>query len=324
MTVLEKILIALLALVIVIGGGLFMYEKFVNAKALQALSSQMTAQKQLVDNITRSQANYATKDDINTMAKDSGVNLDAIRKDLATLNASLTAINQVSIGSTGQVASNLGSTSVTPNVNPPNQTVAADPYGYTKNTQNLHLDEQFTDNTTVPIGDVSFNASVPKPWSVNLLPREYSAVTTIGTDEDGKISAYNNFTIAAGGKTYPIKIANSKLLQQFPTAHFTFMPRLFLGVDGGVNITAVQPEMTPNVSLGVIGYGKLRTQPDLSILQVGVGYGVVSKNFQIEVMPISYNIGSKIPLMSNLYVGPTVGMDIQGHFTVGAGLRVGL
>src|SRR5271157_4627412 len=104
MTVLEKVLIAVLAIVVFVGGGLFMYEKLVTAKQLQAMSEQMTAQKQLVDNITRSQANYATKDDINAFAKDSGVNLDVIRKDLATLNASLTAMNKITVNSSGEKA----------------------------------------------------------------------------------------------------------------------------------------------------------------------------------------------------------------------------
>lgn len=337
MTLLEKILAAALVLVILVGGGLFMYEKFVSAKQLQALATQMTSQQQLIDGITRSQATYATKDDISAFAKDNGVNLDVINKNLATLNASLSAMNKVTIDSSGEKASNLPSTSTTPNpttIPTTDPTVTCngkqipcpnpDQYGYLKNTQNLHLDEEFANNDNVPIGDVSFNASSAKPWGVNVLPREYSAVTTLGVDQDQKYTAYNNFSIKVSGKTYPITVTNAQLIQQFPTAHFTFKPRLHLGIDGGINVNAIQGEVTPNVSLGVIGYGVYRTQPDISILQVGVGYGLVSKNMQVTLMPISYNIGSKIPLFSNLYIGPTVSMDIKGAFTVGAGIRVGL
>lgn len=331
-----KIVAIISAICFLILGGFIVYKEHESAAQLKAMTEQMTSQKQLADNITRSMANFVTKDNMDSFAKDNGVKLDTIRKDLATLGSSLTAMNKVAIDSSGEKATNLPSTSTTPNTTatttPPTVTCDGkqvpcpntDPYGYSKNIQNLHLDEEFANNDNVPIGDVSFDASNAKPWSVNILPREYSSITTLGVDEDQKYTAYNNFSINVGGKKYPINVTNAQLLQQYPSSHFTFWPRLFLGLDGGVTVVPLQPEMTPNLSLGVIGYGKYRTQPDLSILQVGVGYGVVSKNFQFTLMPISYNLGKNIPLMSNFYVGPSVSMDIQGHFTAGIGLRVGL
>lgn len=330
-----KIVIIISAILFIIMGGFIVYKEHQNTLQMQAITQQMTSQKQLGDNITRSLATFATKDDMNAFAKDNGVNLDNIRKDLASLGSSLTAMNKADVDSSGEKVTNIASTSTTVNPNiPPAPTVTCDgksiscpntdPNGYTKNIQNLHLDETFANNDNVPIGNVSFDASNAKPWSVNIWPREYVSVTTLGADEDQKYTAYNNFSINVNGKQYPINITNSKLIQQYPSAHFTFWPRLYLGLDGGVTIVPLQPELTPGVSLGVIGYGQYRTQPDLSILQVGVGYGVVSKNLQFTLMPIAYNIGSKIPLMSNFYIGPQVSMDIEGHFTAGIGVRVGL
>src|SRR5579885_545331 len=233
MTTLEKILTFLLIFVIVVGGGLFIYEKINSEKQLQAISSQITSQKQLVDGITRSLSTYATKDDMTQFAKDAQVNLDAINKDLASLNSTLTAMNSSTVISVGQNSSNVPSTSTTPNPNP-STTNNADPYGYQKNIQNLHLNETFTDKTQVPIGDVSFDASKQAPWGINILPREYQAVTTIGQDENQKITAYNNFSINVGGKNYPITITNSKLVQQLPTSKFYFNPHLFITTGGGV------------------------------------------------------------------------------------------
>lgn len=318
-----KVLAIVSAIIFLMMGGFIVYKEYATAAQIKAMSEQMTSQKQLADNITRSMANFVTKDDMNNFAKDSGVNLDVIRKDLATLGSNLTAINKSSVSSNGTVASNVSSTSTTPNTNTTTST-GNDPYGYSKNIQNLHLDETFANNTNVPIGDVSFDASNAKPWSINVLPREYVATTTLGVDEDQKYSAYNNFSINVGGKKYPINVTNAQLVQQYPDAHFSLWPHLYIGADGGATVVPLQPELTPTVSVGVIGYGKYRSQPDLSILQVGVGYGVTSKNFQFTLMPISYNIGSKIPLMSNFYIGPSASMDIQGHFTAGIGIRVGL
>lgn len=325
MTVLEKVLISILVLVLVIGGGLFAYEKVDSAKRLQAMSDQITSQKQLTDNITRSLSTYATKQDMDQMAADSKVNLAAIQKDISSIGATLSAMNKVTVDSTGENVNNLGSTSTTPNTTSATQNSSnPDPYGYQKNIQNLRLDEDFANNVKVPIGDVSFDASKDKPWSVIIAAREYQSVTTLAVDDGGKYTAYNNFSINVDGKNYPINVTNSKLIQQQPANHFTFWPRLYLGLDGGATVVPLQPELTPGVSVGVIGYGKSKVQPDLSILQVGAGYGVVSKNLEFTLVPIAYNLGSKIPLMSNFYVGPQVSMDIQGHFTAGIGIRVGL
>src|ERR1700729_350666 len=97
MSLSTKILVVLGALVFLIFGGLFIYTEIQHKAQLQAINEQLTSQKQLADNITRSLATYATKDDMNTFAQNSNVNLDTIRKDLTTLNASLAAMNKITI-----------------------------------------------------------------------------------------------------------------------------------------------------------------------------------------------------------------------------------
>ena len=328
MTTLEKILIGLLAFVLVMGGGLFIYEKVNNAKQLQAMSDQMTSQKQLVDNITRSMSTYATKQDMEQFAKDSNVNLDAIKKDLSNLNSSLIAMNTSKVTSVGQTGNNISSTSTTPNTNP--STVAGnDPYGYQKNIQNLHLNEEFADKTQVPIGDVSFDASKPAPWGINIQPREYQSTTTLGVDENEHYTAYNNFSINVAGKNYPLTITNSKLVQQFPDAKFYFNPRLFITAGGGVDIghlPAVDGSFNVGGTIQVFSYGKSKKNPDISILQVGAGYQSNKNEFTAMINPVSFNIGSVVPtggLINNTFIGPSVQITPSGSVYVGGNISIG-
>lgn len=332
MTTREKILAIVFGICILIMGGLFIYKEHEHSVQMQAISTQITAQQQLADNITRSLSTYATKDDMTQFAKDANVNLDVIQKNLSTLNSTLSAMNQSTVNSIGQKGNNIPSTSTTPTPAPTNGSTntGADPYNYQKNIQNLALNETFTDKTAVPIGDVSFDASQQKPWSVNILPREYQSVTTLGTDENEKISAYNNFSINVGGKNYPITITNSKLIQQFPPAKFSwFNPRLFLTTGGGVDIghlPAVGGSFNVGGTLQIMSYGKSKKNPDISVLQVGAGYQSNKNEFTAIINPVSFNIGSIIPtggLINNTYVGPSLQVTGSGSVYVGANVSLG-
>lgn len=319
-----KILLVILVICMSIMGGFIIYLEYQHKSQLKELQTAITTQKQLQDDIVRSMSTYATKDDLTEFAKSNNINLKAIQDDLDKLNASLNAINVSVVNSSGQTASNIPSTSTSPTTDPTTNNPNSDPYGYFKNTQTLHLDEDFTD-TKVPIGDVSFSASKKAPWSVNIQPRQYNLVTVIGKDEDEKVYTYNQFSIKEGDKEYPVKITNSQTKEELPSAKFSFWnPRLYLGIEGGININKLQGESAPTLGIGIISFGQSKKNPDLSVLQIGAGYEMVGKNAQFTLTPISYNIGSKIPMMNNLFVGPTASVDTQGNFSVGLGIRVGL
>lgn len=329
-----KILLAIIGVLSLSIILLFFYEQHQLSVQQTAIQTQTIQMQQLADNIARAQGSWATKDDLAAFAKQNDIDLKTIQDNLDKLNASITAINQVTVNSGGQVAGNLPSSNHTPNPTPPNPTgtgPAPDTNGYYANRQVLHLDEQFntpgsTTSTPVPFGDVGFSAWQAKPWDVNVAPRQYNVSTVLGTDENQKQYAYNKFSITTGGKTYPVTITNSTFEQQYPTPKFSFWnPRLLMGADGGLNITHVQGEFTPGLHLGIISYGQYKTTPDWSIGEVGVGYSVVNKTATVVVTPAAYNIGKNVfsPVMNNTYIGPSVSASTDGSVGVGVGLRVG-
>lgn len=338
MSTLEKRILIYLALVLGIGALAFIIyrQEQINTRQL-AIESQVVAQKQLVDGIVRSQASWATKDDVSAFAKANDINLKAIQDDLDKLHADVAAVNVAVATSQGQSGTHLPSTSTGPgNPTPPGPVTVPcpsggtvdcpnpDPFGYMKTQQNLALNENFG-TLRVPIGNVGFSAWQDKPWDININAREYHATTTIGTDENQRLYTYNKLEIKSGDKTYTVPLTSSKTEQVYPEAKWSWWnPRLFLGVDGAVGLNPVRGEFTPGVSLQVMSYGRYKTQPDFSILQVGAGYGTVSQRPQFMISPFQYNVGKNIPLMNNTYIGPVISVGTDGNVGVGGGIRVGL
>lgn len=334
MTLSTKILLFLLAALLICTAGFVIYKQHEISARQDAIDKQMVAQKELQDNIVRSMAQWTTKADLEQFAKDNKINIDAIQKDLSSLNANLTAINVSVVKSSPQVANNLSSNSTVPNKNPDAVTVNcngtsiecpnADPFGYRKNQQILKLHEQF-DNVQVPFGDVGFSAWQDKPWNINILPREYSASTILGTDENSRTYVYNKFSVTVDGKAYDIKINKSDLKQVYPSSKFSFFnPRLYLGLDGGVNLKTISGTAGPNLTVQMMSYGQYLKQADFSILQLGLGYDIGERKPTAVIVPVSYNIGQHLPLMDNLYTGPSIQLNTSGDFLVGLGVHVAL
>lgn len=324
MSLLNKLLIVLGAISIIGLLSIIVYQQIQLGKKQDAIEMQVVKQKELVDGITRSMNEFASKKDIDQFIKDNGVNLKAIQDDLSKLHAAVSSANSVVVISGGQKGNNIPTTNTGP-VNPnPVDPANPDPFGYSSHQQNLALNEDFS-GVKVPIGQVGFSAWQKEPWSIDIKPREYHAISVVGVDENQRTYFYNKFTLKVDNKDYDIKINSAETKQIYPEAKFSWWnPRLFLGVDGGVNTTQLKGEITPNLSLGIMSYGQYKTQPDFSILQIGVGYGTVSQTAQVSITPVSYNIGKHLPLMNNLYIGPSVSLSSTGSLSIMGGIKVGL
>jgi hypothetical protein len=317
-----KILLSIGGIVVVVALAFIVYTQHQISTRQLAIETQLVKQKDLIDNITRSQSEYASRSDIEKFIKDNNVNLKAIQDDLSKLEASLTSVNIVTVHSSGQVNNNVPSTGT--GTTNPDPVSTPDPFGYLSKTQLLSLSEKFN-NTSVPIGTVGFSAWQPAPWSLNIAPRTYKVVNVIGTDENQRMYVYNKFTVQVNDKSYDLKIDTAETKQEFPEAKWSFWnPRLFLGVDGGINLQKVEGEVIPNIGVGIMSYGKYKNQPDFSVLQVGIGYGTVGKSLQFNIMPAAYNVGKHLPLMNNAYIGPSIHVDTIGNVSIMAGVRVGL
>lgn len=304
--------------------GFIIYKQIEISKRQEMIETRIVAEQQLIDGIVRSQSTWATKEDVEKFVTQNNVNLRAIQDDLDKLKAELTAVNVAMANSKGQIGTNIPSTGTgKPNPNPVDPK-NPDPYGYMKKQQNLSLEEDFG-TIKVPFGSVGFSAWQEKPWNYEIKPREYNVATVVGTDENQRMYFYNKFTLKVDDKSYNIPIKTASTQQVYPEAKFSwFNPRLYAGMDVGVGVAPIKGEFTPNVNFQIMSYGRYKTQPDLSVLQLGLGYGINSARPQVVVTPVSYNVGKHIPFMNNTYFGPSVGVSTDGNVLIGAGLRFGL
>jgi hypothetical protein len=333
MTLSNKIMLTLLILTVICSVGFVLYKEHQMTVQAEEINKSVVEFRQLANDIARSQAQYATKSDIDNFAKQNGIELDAVRKDLSTLGATVAGINQITVVSGGQHQTNAPSTTITPGDNtPPTPTVncngkqipCPDLFGFLHNTQHIDLFEKFAD-ANVPLASVAFEAWHNNPWSYTVYSRTYKITNILGHDTNDRHYVYNKMIVNSNGKDYPVKITNAEFKEEYPTPSFTlFNPRLYIGTDGGMGLSDVKGEFTPNVGIAISSYGSSLVTPDWSFAHIGLGYNVVGQRPTIQISPAQYNIGKHIPLMKNVFIGPTVGSDFSGHIVVGGGIRVGL
>ena len=326
-----QIIIIVGALLLVTATALITYKVVEISDRQKRIEDEVTKQKELSDNIWRSQTEFATRKDLESFIKSNGVNVDVVKKDLDKLQADIAAANVLIFKSLGSFRTDLPGIPgvINTSYNTPvcsDGTVCPDidKYKYFSREDIYPLVENFG-KIQVPIGKVGFSAWKEKPWSEYLLPRDYKVTNIVATDENERIYFYNKVIIKTDDKEYEIPIYQANVKQQYPEAKWSFWnPRLFLGADGGVGVNPVQGEFIPSLSLGIMSYGKFKTNPDFSVLQVGAGYGVVSQMFKFSFTPFAYNVGQHLPFMKNLYLGPSVHVSTDGNVNIMAGVRVGL
>lgn len=333
MSTTAKILI-FVGMIITLGAlGIVLYNQHQLATQQTAIQTEQLAQRQLIDGVVRAQTSWATQADVASLLAANGVNaaaLAAIQADMSSVKANLTTANVVTVNSqaqntTGQASTGTGLSNPNPLAPTVNGCPNPDPNGFMAKEQDFALNEDFG-NLKVPFGTVGFSAWQPNPWSTNIAARQYTIDNVIGTDENQRNVVYNQVNIKEGANTYTIPVTSSVTKQVYPTAKFSvWNPRLLLSMDGGVNVNHVRGDFVPNIGIGIMSWGQYKTTPDWSILELGAGYSAVNKTPGLVITPVAYNVGRNLfsPLMNNTYIGPSVTINTDGSFGIGAGLKVG-
>ncbi len=313
--------------------SLIIYKQSEIINRQKSIEAKVIDQKDLIDGIVRSKSQYATSDDIEKFIKDNDVNLSAIKKDISTLDSKITDVNVVVTKSSGQKGSGGASTgngSSNPEPSAPTKCKdgtdcpSPDKYGYLKLEKKFNLNEKFGDKL-VPIGSVGFSAWQENPWSYDLKSREYRLTNVISTDENQRHIFHNTFTIKVDDKIYQVPILTGEAKQEFPEAKLSWWnPRIFMGLDYGLELSHLNGSVIGSLDLQLLSYGMYLNQPDFSILGLGIGYDSGDKNINYIVTPITYNIGKRIPLMNNFYLGPSIQFDNSNNVVIALGIRSAL
>jgi len=293
-------------------------------KKLEETQTSILEQKKVGDT-TRAEKSLATQEDLDNLATELDINLDPIKADLKILGANVNGIQVTKVITQGTIIKEVSSTITIPGPAKEVEKIVpgTDPFGYQKNTQVLKLEEPFADKS-VPFGEVKFSAFREKPWDVTVSGRKYSVINVLGEDDTGKHYTYSKFSIDVDGKSYNVDVSQNKLVEEYPENKFRLNPILNLGFDFGTHVSNPEFEMIPNLQVSLFSYGKTKILPEWTFLGLGVGYEMNRKNITFVLSPVDYNLGDVLPLVRNLYVGPTIGYDVKGNFSILGGIKVEL
>lgn len=292
----------------------------------QMMQESIVAMKQLQDGIVRSQAEYMTKKDLETFAKNSGVDLGPIQDDIKKLGASIEGISVTTSKTPGENVTNLHSTTSVPTTDKIPDVKAKcsdgttvncpDVFGYNHNVQTLKLAEPMDEKTQVPWGQASFSAWRQNPWDLRVFSRQYSNATVVSVDDKGRHFAHNETSITVDGKKYVLPISHSEYAEQYPEDHFHWWnPKLALNLGFGLTIPDVKGDIMPGLGFSFLSYGQSRVTPKYIFLQLGAGYNIPGTSFGLMLSPVLFNLDF-IPLLNNTYFGPAVGIDASHNVSL--------
>lgn len=285
------------------------------------LQQTIVEMQQLQDGTMRSESKFVSDEDLKSLVANQKIDIKEVEKDLKTFGGEVKAIDVVKVITPGKVATNLPSTKIE-NTNP--QPTEKDSFHYLLNRQVLSLSEPIG-KINVPFGNVGFSAWQKNPWDISISSRKYILSTVIGQDEEGRDYTYHKMLIETENKTFEIPITEAKIVQTLPKSKFYFNPKLALGVAGGISLTPIpEPEIEPFVEITLASYGKSKTNSEWLFGGIGIGYQSIEKQIDLQVTPVRYNVGSRLPLIDNLNIGPSVSVNIKGEFAVYFGISASL
>lgn len=301
------------------------------------LRSEVTEFKQLTDTLVRASTQWTTKSDLkdslaNLMTTD---DLKALRADIRRQGAAISAVGRT----VGQLDGRIARLEQSDSQGPTNGEVVkcedgrlVDVHRYTERTQTKRV----KDNNDASLADVTFDASKNKPWDYKVFGRQFNLTTVVSKKDSGQLNFYNVLkykTEADGTKEFPITLSSSEFKQVNPESKFYWLnPRLDLGVFAGV--TALNVPILGNndtlasagadLGLSLMSYGETKVESWWRFVRLGAGYNLNRKAFQLSVAPALFNVGKVLPLITNMYLGPNVGLDSGGGLIINLGLGVQL
>ena len=305
---------------------------FFGWRALSGLNTQLESvhieYKQLSDTLARAQNDLVTKQELQAFAKQLGLDLNSIKKDLNGLDAKLIAVGQVVATIDGKLIQDQTPDDQIDHDPPiqPDTCKLCDIYGYT--TKKLGLDISLGE---APIGEVWFDASKATPFSTQYDTIDVKVDTAIGQQDDTDkhegtmvfyhtISLVNKSRIDLAGKEFKLKTTSSefKQLLEKTSQFYWWAPHLDIGIDNSFAPTS-ETIYNPGASLGfsIMGYGQTKNDLSWKFIRLGAGVNLESQ-FYLTLAPVAYNIGQFIPLISDLWIsiGPTWSIDNQWGISI--------
>ena len=278
------------------------------------------AYKQLEETLARAENNMVTKAELNEFAKVTGINLKAIKDDLKGLDAELSAVGETVASIKGEIEQNQGSDSTVDHDVPdqPETCKLCDIHGYTGSTQSKNV--AIGD---MPYAKVEFDAASNKPWSVAKDDIDVKVTTVLGRSDKQDVTIFyhtisllNNTRPELKDKLFKLKITSSKFVETLDNTKewFLWAPHLSISLDNQFVFEDEFYRFGGSLGISVMAYGKTKDDNDWRFVKLGMGINS-KENPYLSFEPVQYNLGRKIPLVSDLWIGASILYD--GSFGIG-------
>ncbi len=311
--------------------GYFAWKSLSNEN--ERLRNEVIGFKQLTSTLIRSSNKWVTKDDLKQQLKSllSKEDLRALKTDMNGLDSRMSAVGRT-IGSINRKISKFKSSDKEGPENP--DTVVCDNgklvdvHNYTKKPQIKELN----DLNKAPVAEVEFNAAKKKPWSYKIYKRNYRLVTVVGKKNSGQLTFHHKleyFVPDKDSKYYKVELLSSDYMQvPLTNKMFWLNPRLDFNLFVGGNVYGfTQGPGRPNnlfslgadIGLSLSSYGETTVDSWFRLFRFGVGYNAERQAAHFSFAPFALNIGKPLPLLTNLYLTPQLGIDTAGGLTINVG-----
>jgi hypothetical protein len=273
----------------------------------------------LTESLQRAATEQATKDEIDALADELGLDIGRIKEDLRALGGQIEAIAATRAKTTTIVVNQSPSDTSTPT----GEEVPVceedgrpiDIHGYTRRTETRRL----RDSNGMVIADTSFSAGRENPWDTRVFGIDYLITSTISTDNSGRYILHTELTAASAAEpeyTYRIPGIESRVLQAPEQIRFEWWdPSLYLVANLGVGVwPAVEFSAALDLGFSIMSYG------DWRFIGLLAGIDAANMTFHAGFFPFAYNVGSPIPFLSDVWLAPYIGIDHTSEVSVGVGI----
>ncbi len=185
-----------------------------------------------------------------------------------------------------------------------------------------------SDGSKFPIAWAMFhpNKEKDKLWKTGTYPLKFYTDIIETEQPSGKYSRYVELNIRndrmkeTRGNIYPLKITDVKWAKNpIKTKHFyRWNPRI------GIQAIFTSEFFAPALDLSIASYGRTKRDMDWRFIIPSIG-GANNKDGTEIVFgftPIQWNFGNIVPLVENMFLGPTVAWDTKGMMSYGAGFSI--
>lgn len=180
------------------------------------------------------------------------------------------------------------------------------------------------DTIQIPVGWATFYPNKPsgEQWKTGAYAVEYKTKVVQSEQKDGQTNTYleswaeNNKDKDSVGVKLPLNIQLAEFTQvKIEDKEFQWWaPHINLNIDTGFSST-LESKVGAGLSLSLSGYGK--TSNDLTWKFIDFGLSTNGKDYFGKFAPFGYNVGDKIPLISNTFISPFVGYEFKNGSTIG-------